>query len=1822
MFNETSVLSTAVSVNKMGLVREKFSTAERDGVRRFCYDITMQSRKGHVVIVRRGRSFCLFGLAVATALCCVLSATAAAVRVPVTQRYPFQFGTPHLSETAAGIEVSLEGCDVYGVPGAPLLPVRAVHLEAPDGYQAAEVRIVPGATTVQILENAIAFAQEAVPLDVDPRRIAPTRRNATLYNRRSPYPAYGAAEGRRWRVDRRHGRDEVTLLLHPVQVVPALNQLLCHAEITVEVDWVPVDTMADDASAPAKGAMLLPRLLTATVRSLVSPLASARYDHVIVAPMMLVTNTTEPWNLDTLVAARQEAGLSSTVVTVEWIYAHYAGRDKAEQIRAFLCDAYQTWSTRFTLLVGTAQLVPTRLLHCAFGEGEYTAEIPSDSLYYGCLDGDFDYNGNNVFGEIGDGADGRDVDLLAEIQVGRFPVANALELAHMVRKTLLYEAVPATQLTRVAHVGEYLGFGDVADYATGAMEQIRWGTTDAGFTTLGCENPVYGSVFDTATTLYDAPGTRWPKSGMFALLNQNIHVFNHLGHGAPRICFKINLGFSADRQALAGLTNTLPCLAYSQACEAGRFDDYTDCFAEQFVTAPAGAFAAVMNPRSGWGYRDRVDGPSHRFHRMFWDAIFSEEVHHLGAANAKSKERLRHLVDPYAGDVFRWCIYEIMLFGDPATPFAARALQQAPVFGHIGMDNQYQTDVPYPCEVEMGPVGLVDSATPRLVWWTSVEPAVVHTNLLTRMAPSRYAATIPAQPLGARIHYSLLAETVAGVSGQWPETGEHTFAITLPITLNVLGDPQAWGAVVPNYGSHTLASGTVVRAEAPARVITSPGVSQALVGYVGSGSVAPSAPLAAVDFVLDEPSALTWLWRTENALQHTSNVPNRLDSLLWMTPDTVATSVVAPTTVVVNRQTLAFAGWTLDGQRQPDAPGAVANPVVGIAMSAPHVVYAHYLPLTQDNDRNGLPDWWEFWFYGAAGHPSGADDDGDGFSTAQEYADRTDPLDPRSYPQPPLIQHTPLAASQDTPPPYAINAVITDSFRVEAALLLWRRNGEPWQTNSLVRQDSGDDYRSMLSSPGLPHDQFDYQIVARDPAGHTAIHGPHTVLLAYAQIALSPTSGVQAVVTTGGEATAALTLTNTGNTRLSWSLQQGTIESVDGNTNAWTLDAFAQPWVRSAARYASPTLSFLGHAVSGGGGTTPAVHAGLLSPPFDLVPGASLFFKYWISGELDSRNAEWAFDGGLVEVSTDDGETFQQLEGPYTHLISGWTYSPWPDGTPCFSGDGSEGWREAIFTLDAYAGQQVRLRFVVGGDNNTDGEGWYVDDIRVGPVAAAPWPDWLACGATTGMLIPGHSFAIPLFFMADGAPHRDERLPLHVVSNDPVHPNIYADVSLKIRDAPWLGAVTAVQTSRRGEGVVSLSAAVAEADGEPLQVEASYSRDAGDTWSAPTLFQAQVAFGSCRLNAAAARAEQVPTTLAGTTATNRVTLLWDTWATSLPPLVPEMRVRLRAVSAYFASPAVVSAPFIVDNQSPPEPTTLRVVSHATGIWSRAATLLAQWQPVSDGAGVGGISYRWKLCETANDTFTNTPHTTATAVAAVAPDGSNLWFGVRAVDAFGNASGVIWAGPYYVDTAPPFSSGALYLRRSAFGPYAVGPQLCAIWDGFSDAHSGIAGYYLLHQAEGALTPPMFTTSSAHLLDRVALDATNHVMVFAVDRVGNASAIVADAVWVLDPEGDSDGDGHTAAEEELAGTHAADGASVLRIGLTDVHSTGDAVTLNVVWDSVRGRRYTLLGTPSLTAPAWQPLPGKVDLPGEGRVVTNAVTLDTPLFLRLSVSKGPDL
>ncbi|MFP4457980.1 MAG: C25 family cysteine peptidase [Candidatus Zixiibacteriota bacterium] len=349
-----------------------------------------------------------------------------------------------------------------------------------------------------------------------------------------------------------------------------------------------------------------------------------------------------------LVEWKKLRGLPSKFVSLETILAEYSGVDSQERIRAFIIDAYSNWETEFVLLGGDEEFIPHRgfVGNVYLMYNEY--DIPSD-MYYGCLDGNFNYDGDSYWGELDDGPSGADIDWESEVAIGRLPADNETQVANFVNKIRHYEGNPFDGYKETAaFVGEHLWDNVCDDYGSYSLDLIVPYLPDE------ISNDYY----------YESTGP-WTSADIITRLNSGTHFVNHLGHSNYLSVMKLG---SSD---VEGLINHDLFLAYSQGCYTAAYDDLTSglggAIGEYFVTDDKGAFAYIGNSRYGWGYPCNYNGPSNKFHLKFTDAIYGGDVRHLGDALNYSRETNVALLGFYGAH--RWVAQELNLLGDPETPF-------------------------------------------------------------------------------------------------------------------------------------------------------------------------------------------------------------------------------------------------------------------------------------------------------------------------------------------------------------------------------------------------------------------------------------------------------------------------------------------------------------------------------------------------------------------------------------------------------------------------------------------------------------------------------------------------------------------------------------------------------------------------------------------------------------------------------------------------------------------------------------------------------------------------------------------------------------------------------------------------------------------------------------------------------------------------------------------------------------------------------------------------------------------------------------------------
>ncbi len=727
-----------------------------------------------------------------------------------------------------------------------------------------------------------------------------------------------------------------------------------------------------------------------------------------------------------------------------------------------------------------------------------------------------------------------------------------------------------------------------------------------------------------------------------------------------------------------------------------------------------------------------------------------------------------------------------------------------PVIDHEPLVNTTNAVTDYVIEATIDPFALLVPGSVKLRWNTGGPIYSYAETPMVRITNDLYRATLPAQPLGGHVYYYVEAQTVGGVSRTHPVTAPslpHHFEVVESVMLWIASRPSGIGAVDPNYGIHELPRGITVEAEADRLAEETPEHRYECVGWAALGSAPSRGDTNSVAFVLEKNTAFSWWWESQYSLTQSSSPTGVVDTVTWWEADMAGETVLAPDPVAISTSEYRFVEWQVDGQRWPDGINVAANPAATVVMSTARQAIAIYLPDAEDSDGDGLPDWWERHFFGGLTPTPTDDPDGDGFRNELELADRTDPQDPNSYPVPPVISHGPLADPQGRPAPWPVLAIVTDNFSVGGATLHWRKVPGGWNQVAMTA-GTGSLYQATIPAPGIVSEQFEYWLEAEDSAGYTNQTTVHSFGVVYPIFAYAP-SNIDTLMQPDTMSNVVVTLSNNGNTGLTWSAEAGWMDGAETGPNGVIHGGANDIWHISTNRaYSGSCAWWCGDPNQNK--YINQVNASLELPLVLPVSGAVLSFQYWADIEYDEgRNDDHYWDGGIVELSTNDGSSFVQIApvGGYPHRITPNDQSPFPYDTPCFGGDG-DGWVDAAFDLSAYAGQIVHLRFRFGSDRAVAEEGWYIDDMAV--VFPSPTVGWLGMQPDSGSMAAGESSMMTVRLDSAGIPTGNLPGMVRIATDDPEHATNRVVVDLSVQaaaDLVFLGASSG-GLSASGTGVV------------------------------------------------------------------------------------------------------------------------------------------------------------------------------------------------------------------------------------------------------------------------------------------------------------------------------------------------------------------------------------------------------------------------------------
>ena len=701
------------------------------------------------------------------------------------------------------------------------------------------------------------------------------------------------------------------------------------------------------------------------------------------------------------------------------------------------------------------------------------------------------------------------------------------------------------------------------------------------------------------------------------------------------------------------------------------------------------------------------------------------------------------------------------------------------IIEHTPLSNVGDTNNPYMVEATITSAAPINTNNVDLFWNTDGTTNSFSSSSFMHVTNNIYRAFIPAHPINTMIYY-YISVTNFNIQNQLPSNAPDTlfsFLVTTPVTLVINGIPSLLNTPIPDYGTHTYATGNLIEASVELTTSPSNGIRQICLGWLGSGSVPSSGSSNRVTFTITEDSIIDWTWATQYALAQTSSIPNTINTTSWWRIYSKVETISAPTDTIHNNTNYHFAYWTLDGSRQPDNDQIAANPARINFMTTNHNATAIYLPDNLDSDSDGIADWWEQYWFGTNDAVYNIDTDNDGYTNIKEYQDRTNPHSSNDFPRPPSITHTALSNPTTTPAPWPITAVITDNYRVASATLFWNHNTSGWHNSHMTFDPSSGLYTNVIPPPGVEGDTIQYRIEATDEAGMTTINGPYQILVSYAITTITPSNFGTLFIPANMATTLVVSVTNNGSGTFSWNAQIeqiGLTDNIENGTNRWLHNGSVDLWHISTNRSWSGT-----HAWYCGDDATHeyknSMNASLITPKTFIDTNATLSFMQWANIEFSSGIHYW--DGGIVEISTNNGVDFEQIFpiGGYPYLIVDNPASPFAANTPCLAGDGS-GWEKVTFDLSNYRNQWIHIRFRFGSDGLTVDEGWYLDDISITQSTSNLL--WLSTISTYGDVESNtHS---NISFIADThwtAPAETVYALIHMRHNDPLlDPDIYIPV--------------------------------------------------------------------------------------------------------------------------------------------------------------------------------------------------------------------------------------------------------------------------------------------------------------------------------------------------------------------------------------------------------------------------------------------------------------
>lgn len=598
-------------------------------------------------------------------MCLMVSLFASAQTIEKT----YYFGQPSISQIQGYEQIQFTDCMQSALAGQPSLPWQSISLMLPQGQEAVAIEVeLSDFQTIAGSHNLFPYQSARTYSDPVRRQF---EKDEALYASKSVYPAqaYGNLS-----TQYLNGVGFAFSAFTPVQYVPGTGEVRYATKATVRITTAASKAdqsrklwLTGDNAQRVKSLAQNPEMLeTYNTRGR----SVGGYD------LLVVTTTPYVSAFDEYVTFYQTRGLRVRVADLADIVGSMEGRDNQEKLRNYIIKEYEDNGIMMVNLAGDVPNIPYRGFYCdVLSGGSHMTDsgIPAD-MYYACLDGTWNDNNDNKWGEIGED------DLLPEIGIGRMCFSDENELQNMLHKTFSYQAEPVLgEFRKVIMGGEHL-YDDPLSNGSDFLELLIGTHDDNGYTTTGIpENYNF-------TRLYEEEGN-WSGTALRNAINQGTQYVHHDGH-ANTIYVAGWLTYDITDSNFSGVNGVDHNYTFfhTSGCICGDFSD--DCILERMTKISNFAVATFGNSRYGWFNEGQTEGPAIHLHRETEDAYYNDRIPYGGMALRESKIATAPWVNApgqWEEGALRWNFYDLNMMGDVAVsawhdePFTPKVDYSLPV---------------------------------------------------------------------------------------------------------------------------------------------------------------------------------------------------------------------------------------------------------------------------------------------------------------------------------------------------------------------------------------------------------------------------------------------------------------------------------------------------------------------------------------------------------------------------------------------------------------------------------------------------------------------------------------------------------------------------------------------------------------------------------------------------------------------------------------------------------------------------------------------------------------------------------------------------------------------------------------------------------------------------------------------------------------------------------------------------------------------------------------------------------------------------------------